>query len=225
MPHNGLSLPDFSALVVLAVEAREVSNTELRQRHRLTIDGQKRHRLNALKLVESRKPGRVFLHVLTDAGWARLAEDLRTGNIPPQTGSSGAMARALLDWLPRYMRRTDQSLADVFQPDDESAETGGPATGDLATGDLATGDLEARVRGAYAELARSPGTWVGLAGLRALLADVPRAQVDETLTRMERLPDVNLVPESNQKTLTPADREAAVLIGGQRKHLLWIGPA
>lgn len=66
---------------------------------------------------------------------------------------------------------------------------------------------------------------MGLAGLREQLADVPRAQVDETLTRMERLPDVNLVPESNQKTLTPADREAAVLIGGQRKHLLWIGPA
>ncbi|TYB63966.1 hypothetical protein FXF51_23240 [Nonomuraea sp. PA05] len=230
MPHNGLSLPDFSALVVLAVEAREVSNTELKQRHKLTIDGQRRHRLNALKLVESRKSGRVFLHVLTDAGWARLAEDLRTGDIPPQTGSSGAMARALLDWLPRYMRRTDQSLADVFQPDDESDETGDLeagdlATGDLATGGLATGGLEARVRGAYAELAQSPGAWVGLAGLRALLADLPRAQVDETLTRMERLPDVNLVPESNQKTLTPADREAAVLIGGQRKHLLWIGPA
>ncbi|UBU09856.1 hypothetical protein [Nonomuraea gerenzanensis] len=235
MPHNGLSLPDFSAMVVLAVEAREISNTELKQRHRLTIDGQKRHRLNALKLVESRKPGRVFLHVLTDAGWARLAEDLRTGNIPPQTGSSGAMARALLDWLPRYMRRTDQSLAEVFQPDDESGETDDLPAGDLPAGDLpagglpagdpAAGDLESRVRGAYAELAASPGTWVGLAGLREQLADVPRAQVDETLTRMERLPDVNLVPESNQKTLTPADREAAVLIGGQRKHLLWIGPA
>lgn len=215
MPHNGLSLPDFSALVVLAIEAREISNTELKQRHKLTIDGQRRHRLNTMKLVESRRPGRVFLHVLTDSGWARLAEDLRTGNIPPQTGSSGAMARALLEWLPRYMRRTDQSLADVFQPDDEPEEPGDQPD--------EPGGVQARVRGAYTELAGRPGAWVGLAALRALLPDVPKDRLDEALVLMERLPDVNLVPESNQKTLTPADREAAVLIGGQHKHLLWIG--
>ena len=66
---------------------------------------------------------------------------------------------------------------------------------------------------------------MGLARLRPLLGDVPRGQVDEALTRMERLPDVNIVPESNQKTLTPGDREAGVIIGGQEKHLLWIGEA
>jgi len=208
MPDKGLSLPDFAALVVLAVEAREVSNTELKQRHKLTIDGGRRHRLNDLKLVESRRSGRVYLHVLTDAGWARLAEDLRAGTIPAQTGSSGAIARALLGWLPRYMRRTDQRLADVFEPDDDA---GGPA------------DLESRIRAAYAELAPRGDAWVSLTRLRPLLGDVPKAEVDTVLVRMERLSDVDLVPESNQKTLTPQDREAAVVIGNQDKHLLWIG--
>lgn len=216
MSHNGLSLPDFAALVVLAVEAGEVSNTDLKQRHKLTIDGQRRIRLNDMKLVESRKSGRVFVHALTDSGWARLAEDLRTGTLPPQTGSSGAMARALLTWLPRYMARTDQRLADVFHPGEETGgETGGGTSG--------PDELETRIRDAYAELATRPDAWVSLADLRILLADVPRARVDRTLVLMERLPDVNLVPESNQKTLTPQDRESAVLIGDQHKHLLWIG--
>lgn len=213
MPHNGLSLPDFAALLVLAVEAGEVSNSELKQRHRLTIDGERRRRLNELKLVESRMAGPgAYLHVLTDSGWARLAEDLRAGALPPQTGSSGAIARALLDWLPRYLERGNLSLADVFYPGDEEEEGAEPP-----------GDLESRIRRAYVGLAARPGAWVSLTDLRALLADAPRAAVDETLVRMERLPDVNLVPESNQKTLTEEDRAAAVLIGEQHKHLLWIG--
>ncbi|GAA3563487.1 hypothetical protein GCM10022419_050270 [Nonomuraea rosea] len=225
MPDNGLSLPEFSALVVLAVEAREVSNTELKERHKLTIDGERRRKLNELKLVESRKPGRAFVHVLTDAGWARLAEDLRTGTIPPQTGSSGAIARALLGWLPRFMRRTDQRLAEVFQPDPQPDSQSGSQPGSQPGDESGrqAGELQGRIRDAYARLAAKPGAWVSLAGLRPLLGDVPRARVDEALILMERLPDVNLVPESNQKTLTPGDREAAVIIGEQAKHLLWIG--
>lgn len=209
MRDNGLSLPEFAALVVLAVEAREVSNSELKERHKLTIDGERRRKLNELKLVESWQPrrGRAFSHVLTDTGWARLAENLRSGTIPPQTGSSGAIARALLGALPRFMKRTDLRLSDIFQPEEVTPP----------------GDLESRVRAAYAELAAGPGAWVSLTALRRLLGDVPKAQVDETLVLMERLPDVNLVPESNQKTLTPEDREAAVIVGEQDKHLLWIG--
>ncbi|WP_336207351.1 hypothetical protein [Nonomuraea sp. LPB2021202275-12-8] len=214
MSEQRLSLPEFSALVVLAVEAGEISNTELKERRGLTIDGRKRLRLNELKLVESWKRGRTFVHVLTDRGWARLAEDLRAGSMPAMTGSAGVVARALLDWLPAYLKRSDQRLADVFQPLDAPP-----------TDDAPPADLEARVRAAYAELAPEPGSWVGLAKVRSLLSDVPRERVDEALTRMERLRDVNLVPESNQRTLTPQDQEAAVIIGGQDKHLLWIGEA
>ncbi|MEU8247731.1 hypothetical protein [Nonomuraea sp. NPDC048916] len=213
MPERALSLPEFTALVVLAVEAREISNSELKERRGLTIDGRKRLRLNELKLVDSWKQGRVFVHVLTDSGWARLAEDLRTGAVPAFTGSSGVLARALLGWLPGFLEHTDQRLADVFQPHFQPHET--PAAQPY--------DLESRIRAAYGELAASPGAWVSLTRLRPLLGDAPRREVDEALVRMERLADVNLVPESNQKTLTAQDREAAVNIGDQDKHLLWIG--
>lgn len=302
MPDRALSLPEVSALVVLMVEAREVSNPELKARYGLTLDGKARLRMNDLKLVDSWKQGRAYVHMLTDAGWARLAEEFQTGTVPAPTGSAGAMIRALWTGLQGFLERTDHRLADVFQPRDvsasptstEPAPTPEPVTppepapapvpataaepeptpepvtlsqpvtasqpitalnseperepitmtqptaepGPVAAlmpasepgSVMATGptpetetDIEVRVRVAYSELAGEPGTWVSLTRLRPLLGDVSRAEVDDMLRRMNRMPDVNIVPESNQKTLTQQDREAAVTIGDQDKHLLSIG--
>lgn len=68
----------------------------------------------------------------------------------------------------------------------------------------------------------APGKWTSLTELRTHLANWTRQDVDTTLRLMERFEDVNLVPESNQKTLTPQDRAAAVNIGDQDKHLIWL---
>ncbi|MEU6999750.1 hypothetical protein [Nonomuraea sp. NPDC046570] len=219
MTEKGLSLPEFTALVVLAVEAGEVSNPQLGERWGLKIDGAKRLRLNELKLVDSWKKGRSFVHTLTDSGWARLAEDLHTGTLPAFTGSSGVMARALFTWLPAFLSRTDQRLSDLFQPGDSSEVQAGRSSGEAPQ----EHQVEDRIRSAYAELAARPGAWVKLARLRTFLGDLPKAQIDEALVRMERLEDVSIIPESNQKALTQEDREAAVVIGNQDKHVLWIG--
>ena len=40
---------------------------------------------------------------------------------------------------------------------------------------------------------------------------------------LELAPDVNIVPQSNQKALSEEDERAAVTIGEQRKHFLAIG--
>ena len=42
MSDKKLSVPELSALVVLMVEAEEVSNPELKERHGLTLDGEER---------------------------------------------------------------------------------------------------------------------------------------------------------------------------------------
>ncbi|GLX00617.1 hypothetical protein [Microtetraspora sp. NBRC 16547] len=84
-------------------------------------------------------------------------------------------------------------------------------------------DLMTRIRATYAELAKEPGAWVSLTRLRPLLSDVPREDLDEALRRMNRMPGVNIVPASDQKALTWQDRDAAVIIGDQDKHFLWIG--
>ena len=87
----------------------------------------------------------------------------------------------------------------------------------------ATITVEDRIRSAYNVASGfEPGTWVNLTDIRLWLRDVPRDVQDAALHALERCPDVNLVPESNQKTLTQADRDAAVWIGEQAKHLLWI---
>ena len=51
----------------------------------------------------------------------------------------------------------------------------------------------------------------------------PHEVVDDALRRLSRDAGVNIVPESNQKMLTDADRRAALHLGGQDTHLLAIG--
>ncbi|MDP9848287.1 hypothetical protein [Streptosporangium lutulentum] len=237
MSDKKLSIPEISALVVLMVEAKEVSNPELKEHHGLTLDGKARRHLNELKLVDSWKDGRAYAHVLTDLGWARMAEELHAGTVPLLPGSAGAMARALLIGLQGFMKRTDHRLADIFQPrnDSDAGDSSVPAAesevevstpaavaASPAPAATSTPDIEARVRAAYTELAREPGTWVSLTKIRPLLGDATRAEVDDVLTLMNRMPGVNIVPESNQKTLTQQDRDAAVTIGDQAKHFLSI---
>lgn len=83
--------------------------------------------------------------------------------------------------------------------------------------------VESDVRDAYARLVRRPGTdFASITDLRRALGDLPRQDVDAALKRLIRQRGVLIVPESNQKTLTPADREAAVAIGDQPKHLILI---
>ena len=57
----------------------------------------------------------------------------------------------------------------------------------------------------------------------AFEAESDETVLDAALRALERAPDVNVVPESNQKALFAEDQQAAVIIGGQRKHFLAIG--
>jgi hypothetical protein len=78
------------------------------------------------------------------------------------------------------------------------------------------------IRAAYLRLASEPGKFVKLRELRAELSDVPRGGLDSSLEGMYRAQQVNLVPQSNQQALTQADRESALRIGGEAKHMISI---
>jgi hypothetical protein len=214
MPDTKLSLPETTILLLLMAEAREVSNPELAERYQRTLDGKERRRLNDLKLVESWKEGRRYVHVLTDAGWARCAEVIKAGSPPRGARPADRTLFGVLANLPRGLDRHGLSLADLFARDADVAPATAPAPPDQP--------IEERVRAAYRQLATEPGDWVSLAQLRSLVDDVPKVEMDAVLVRMNRMPDVTFVPESNQKVLTRADREAAVTIGDQDKHLLSI---
>ena len=192
-----------AVLLVLMAESRAVPNPELQ---RLGPDLKKpvRDRLNRLKLIKTTPGKPSMVHELTDDGW-ELCGTLFGADAPPKPSGQGKALYTLLRAMRRHFDREDLQLSDVFLPSDD-----------------ADGDLQSRVRESYSRLARHPGAWVGLARLRAELADVPRIALDATLTRMYRIPGVSLIPEENQKTLTAADRDAAVQIGDQDKHLIAI---
>jgi hypothetical protein len=193
-----------AVLLVLMAQSRPVPNPDLVALGP-KLDKAGRDKLNELGLIESDLSGRRFVHELTDRGW-HLCREILTAGAPPKSTGPAKTLYTVLATLARYLTHADLSLADVF---------GSP-------NDVPTATVEDRIRGGYAELAPRPGGWVSLAHLRAELADAPRAEIDAALQTLHRAPGVSLIREENQKALTAADRDAAITIGGQDKHLIAI---
>lgn len=203
-----LSVKERAVLFALLGEAREVTNPQLTERAGLRLDGKERRRLNDLKLVDSRRTGRTYVHELTDAGWHWCAEESAVG----VRGGATSMERALyviLGGLARHLDDTGKSLADIFRwpPAD-------------ATSSPRVEDVEKLVMGAYPHLAAEPGAFVRLRDLRDRLPFIARPDLDVALERMYRAQRVNLIPQANQQALTEADRHSALRVGGELKHLL-----
>jgi hypothetical protein len=119
----------------------------------------------------------------------------------------------------RYMTAARVSLADVVSLDLKERPSGRHKRREVAEGD---GDLTLRIEAAYRRLATRPGEFVKLSVLRERLSGIPRSALDATLGAMYAALRVNLIPQSNQQALTAADREAALRIGGEHKHLISI---
>ncbi|RKN51044.1 hypothetical protein [Micromonospora endolithica] len=201
----------INALVVLMVEARRLTNGELRDLAGFTLTGKDNKRLLDLGLVETDRTSRPFAHELTDEGW-RVMRHLHTAP-PPKSG--GSATRSLLTVLANLHRSLDRlrvSHGDFFTQ-----------TGEVTPAATAPLDVEALVRAAYRDLAKAPGAWVGLADVRDRLAGTDRASVDAALRAMAGREDVRVIPAANTKSLTPRDREAAVRIGNEDNHALAIG--
>jgi hypothetical protein len=203
-----LSIKERAVMFALLAEARMLSNPELEERVGFRLNGKERRKLNDLKLVETDKRGRAYVHELSEAGWRWCAEELSAG--PAGRGTS--MERALyavLGGIGRYLRDTGQSLADIFnqshdaRPDEDI-------------------DVEACIQAGYQALTRGPGEFVKLRELRLRLPEIPRPDIDSALDKMYTEQRINLVPQSNQQALSEADRESALRIGGEYKHLISI---
>jgi hypothetical protein len=220
-------------LFVLMAEADALTNKEIKERGpELRADS--RRKLNTLGLIDSDTSKVPHRHSLSDRGWAQ-ANDLLGAQPPAGTTPQGKALFTVLAGLGRHFARKDLRLADVFVP---AGETSAPAIEEVAvvegesvqttpisskTNDVAR-DVEARVIEAYRSLATKPGAWVSLRRLRPALSEVDRSVLDAALTSLYTRPGITLIPEENQKSLTPDDRAAAVSIGGQNKHLISMEP-
>lgn len=206
MTTTALGTRERALLLGLMTLGGSASNTELKDRIGYALDGPARRRVNGLGLVTSDRQDRTYHHTLTDDGWGWCVDELE-GAAPARGGSLGRTLYQVLGLLKSYLDATDLSLAEFVMKSRTPSHDN---------------DLAGTIREAYWRLAREPQDWVLLTRLRPHLGGAPREAVDETLRQMERLPDVHLVPEADQKTLTDADREAAVVVSGVSKHLLAI---
>ena len=168
-----------------------------------------RDKLKRLGLITTRSENRRLYWDLTDLGWKRGLEELGT-EVPPGAGAGGAALYATLRTIRRYLDQADVPYQDFFQPASDA-----PAV-------VTAAEIESRIRKAYGKLVRRPGDWANLADLRGLLGGLSKADVDAVLMAMNLTPTVSIVPESNQKMLKKRDRDAAVIIGDQHKHLIAI---
>jgi hypothetical protein len=194
-----------AVLLALMAESRPLPNPDLINLGP-KLDKPGRDKLNDLGLIESTRESGRFVHELTDKGW-RLCREIVSAGPPPRSTGPAKTLYTVLRALDRYLSTADLSLADVFGHSD---------------GMQGTASIEDRIRLIYADLAPRPGGWVSLTRLRAELSDADRGEVDSALQTLYRAPGVSLIPEENQKVLTAGDRDAAVLIGDQSKHLIAI---
>jgi hypothetical protein len=74
----------------------------------------------------------------------------------------------------------------------------------------------------YRQLAAKQGDWVRLADLRSLLSGAKKPEVDRVLKEMSRARQAHLAPSPDPKSVTAADRDAAIRIGGEDNHLLMV---
>lgn len=223
MPRDELSARERAVLFALLAAGREVSNPELRELVGVRLDGKERRELNDLRLVESTRVGRAYAHELTDAGWRWCADELAAGPTGREAGGSGgkggkggkdsSLARAhslVFAMFSRYLSATGLRLADIADASGASGASGGGT------------DVAARIEAGYQALTPVPGEFVKLRELRLRLPDLPRPAVDAALTELYASQRVNLIPQSDQQALTDADRECALRVGGEYKHLISI---
>lgn len=195
-----------AVLLVLMAECRPVPNARLKDLGPDLTKSQ-RENLQRKELIEVR--GKPMVVELTEKGWRMCRAIVGTDAPSGVTGQKKAMY-TVLKAFDRYLTDADLALADIITPAaDEPAAVAG-------------NDVEGRIRSVYAELANRPGGWVSLARLRGQLADVDRDDVDSVLRNLLRSRGISLIPEENQKVLTEADDVAAVVIGGEKNHLMAI---
>jgi hypothetical protein len=198
------------ALLLLMAEAREVPNSYLEKDRKLFLKKSEHRdpleRAGLIKVRRERRNGPVSIE-LTEKGWSRAKAEFALP-APPRGGAPGAALYAILEKLGHFLERSNIAAAEFFTASEEI---------EVAS------DLESLIRKAYGEVAPRAGAWVMLDRIRGALGPAARAEVDAALIRLHRAPDVRLVPETNQKVLTDAERAAAVSLGNQDRHLIAIG--
>jgi hypothetical protein len=158
-----------------------------------------------------KRGGKGFWLEVTDKGWSWASENLSAPL--PAKAQAGTVLQAWLSRLQAYMRANNVALAEILSP---GAGKAPPVNG-------AYDAMRERIRAAYRSLAGGAfNKRVLLRELRDRLSDVSREALDDALLKMAREEGTSLVELDNRREITGADRTAAIQIGGEPRHILWI---
>ncbi|GIF06831.1 hypothetical protein [Actinoplanes siamensis] len=209
MPEKELTAAQLATILALMAMGGTSPRAFLADTKKVGLEKGKRDDLVNRKLITV--TGKPMVLELTDDGWGRAKQELGK-EAPPRSGALGGAFYLHLEALRGFLERNDLSAAEFYAP--------GIVSRPAETTKI---DIEGQIRAVYHDIAARRGDYVMLEDLRgALPGGTASGQVDAALLRLDKAPDVHLVPESNQKILTPGQRAAAIRIGNQDMHLLAI---
>jgi hypothetical protein len=213
---------ETAALFVLLQENRKVPNPELRNDHGIELKPAARTKLNKAGLLVTTE-SRPLVHELTSAGVAWCEEALAAGLEPPaRPGPLVRTSFTVLRLTVAGLHRRGLRLVDVIREDGTEPPVVEGEPRPAPPGEESPADLESMIREAYDALSTKPQDWVRLAKLRPKLNGAEKGEVDQVLLTMAKTGVVHLAPDSDRKSLTDADRAAAIRIGKEDKHLVAI---
>jgi DNA-binding MarR family transcriptional regulator len=181
------------------------------------IEKAEREALKRAGLIESEERERraIWLSV-TDKGWD-WAEQHLAASLPDKTQSGAFVLRAWLTRLQEFLRVRKLRLAQFITAEPELAQTeSDPAPSPDHV------ELRELIRGAYLEIAGGFNRRALLRDLRAKLDVIERSSLDTALKRMQREEEASLMQLDNRLDITEEDRRAALQIGNEPRHILWI---
>jgi hypothetical protein len=224
-------------LIGMLFGQNEQEREPLQSRVRPELSPEDRTALVQAGLLETERRGRGIHLLATDAAWKWASEHLDM--VLPLSPAAGPILANVLSTLGQFLDRRGLVLADLVlqgaQPVSSPPVSSAPVSSAARFSPIPprppkTIDIEqasAEVRG------RICNTLLGLAGgrsrrrvrlaeLRDRLPEVPRRELDALLLELQSEQQLVLYRLDNPAELAQADHEAALLVGGNPRHLVYM---
>ncbi len=219
MPHE---ITPFQALIVWALLARGGSSF---QKDLMPEPKPKdRDPLVRARLISVEKRNRAIFLNVEEEGWSWAADHM-DAELSTRSTAGSFVLRDLLARLAVFAKLRNIPLAEILSAAPPPSTAGDvlhiepPPVPPLPQ----PADLRERIRAAFLKLTGGAlNTRVRLADLRVLLSDLDRATQDKAILAIAGETDADLLQLDNRIDITDADREAALYVGAEPRHLLWI---
>jgi hypothetical protein len=167
-------------------------------------------------LISVEKQNRTLVLHVEDKGW-RWASENMANEISTRSNAGGLVLHHLLLRLSAFTKARNIALAEILALQPHGAHPGTPDPAEEKN------TLREKIRTAFLDLTGGAlNMRVRLSDLRQKLADIDRATLDKALLALAAEEGAVLMQFDNRVEITDADRDAALEIGREPRHLLWI---